>query len=90
MSTQIIFAIFGAIGAVGIPLAVAFMRIGALIEKTRVHEEELSKLRPVVHDTASLVAGLQGHALAADRIEEYVPQLMNEIREMRQMLAARG
>ncbi len=89
MSPELVVALFGAVGAIGIPLAVAFMKIGGLAKLSEIHDRELEKLRPIVHDTGQKVTGLQGHALAADRIDEYAPQVLEELREIRRQMAER-
>jgi hypothetical protein len=89
VSAETIVALFGAVGAIGIPLAIAFMKIGGLAKLSEIHDRELEKLRPVVHENSNQLTGLQGHALAADRIDEYAPQILEEIREIRRQMAER-
>lgn len=84
VSLEAMLAIASGLVAIVATMGLAFMRIGGLVKASDTHERELEKLRPVVHSTAQLVAGLQGHALAADVLDEWLPRLNEELRLWRE------
>ena len=89
LSIEAALAIAGGVVAIVATMGVAFMKIGALMKANETHERELEKLRPVVHTTSQIVAGLQGHALAADVLEQWLPRLNDELRLWREEVKRR-